>query len=286
MEWSAPSPLEYFAALVAEEDGFPLTEAAAAIAQSDDPALDLEAVLSRIDRLASNLKGRIATDASAVHRVRILHRFLYEEMGFAGNVNDYYQPANSYLHEVLRTRQGIPISLGVLYLELAGRIGLKAGGVSFPGHFLIKLHLPQGDAVIDPLNGQSLTREALDERIEPFVGERRRLAGSGARGLTSLLITATPREILTRMLRNLAHIHGEADDTLRLLCVLDRLVILQPGDWAWRRDRGLARAELGHTVAAIEDLATYLVGAPGAPDREEVRRRLEALRAAGPTRWH
>ena len=286
MEWKAPSPLDYFAALVAQDDGFPLTEAAASLAQDEDPDLDLQSVLSRMDRMTSNLRGRLPTDASPMHSVRVLHRFFFQELGFAGNVNDYYNPANSYLHEVLRTRRGIPITLAVLYIELAQQIGLSAVGLSFPGHFLVKVALPQGDAVIDPLSGQSLSREALDERLEPFVQRRRRGGLPSERLLTNFLVPAAPREIIARMLRNLEAIHRESEDWPRLLAVLHRLVILQPLEWDWRRERGLTLAELGRATEAIDDLSTYLDHAVAAADHDRVAARLQALREAGPTRWH
>src|SRR6185436_14468066 len=116
-----------------------LIEAAASIAQDEYPGLDTQAVLAEIDALAQRLKRRIPADAVPVQRLRWLNRFFFQELGFAGNVNDYYDPDNSYLHRVLATRRGIPITLAVLYAELATQIGLTARGVSFPGHFLIKL---------------------------------------------------------------------------------------------------------------------------------------------------
>lgn len=290
MDWSVPTPLDYFAALVADDDSLPLTEAAVAIAQADEPALDTLAVLAEIDRLGAKLVARLPSDAGALQRVRALHRYFFEELGFAGNVNDFYSPANSHLHAVLRSRRGIPITLAVLYLELASQIGLKARGVSFPGHFLVKLSLPLGEAVVDPINGQSLSRAELEERLEPYLDDDVQVglegAGALADPLALFLRPATAREILARMLRNLASIHRGEGDLPRLLQVQQRLVLLQPAEWDWRRDRGETLAQLGQTDAAIEDLSTYLRHAPSARDRRQVSERLEALRDAGPPRWH
>jgi regulator of sirC expression with transglutaminase-like and TPR domain len=284
MDWTAPTPLDYFTSLVAQDSGFALTEAAVALGQYEAPELDVLGVLHEIDALAHRLVPRLAPDAGPLTRLRQLHHFFYEELGFAGNVNDYYSPANSLLHEVLRTRRGIPISLAVLYLEMAGQIGLKAHGVSFPGHFLIKLELPRGEVVIDPMSGHSLSRESLEERIETYL---RGDARSRAATLARFLRPATPREIIARMLRNLEAIHREMEDWPRLLGVLQRMVVLLPDECEWRRDRGLALEHLGDDQAAIADLAHYLSQAgPAASDRTSIGLRLARLRDAGPTRWH
>jgi regulator of sirC expression with transglutaminase-like and TPR domain len=284
MDWMAPTPLDYFASLVAEDSGFALTEAAIAIAQYETPELDVQGVLDQLDTLAHALRPRLPTDAGALTRLRLLHHYFYEELGFAGNVNDYYSPANSLLHEVLRTRRGIPISLAVLYLELAGHIGLKAHGVSFPGHFLIKLELPRGEVVIDPMSGHSLSRDALEERIEAYLrGDARARAATLAR----FLHPAAPREVIARMLRNLEAIHRDGEDWPRLLAVLQRMVLLLPDECEWRRERGLTLEHLGDGDAAIADLAHYLSHAgPQASDRTSILQRLNRLREAGPTRWH
>ena len=152
-----------------------------------------------------------------MQRLRLLNRFFFQELGFAGNVNDYYDPRNSYLHCVLETRRGIPITLALLYVELASQIGLHARGVSFPGHFLVKLRMPQGEVVIDPFTGQSMSREALDALLVPYrrrEGLERRLRRCRS---ALFLQAAPPREVIARMLRNLKEIHRSAEDWPRLL---------------------------------------------------------------------
>lgn len=289
MQWTAASSLDYFALLVADDQHFPLLEAAAAIAQDDHPDLDLQDLLAEIDGLSHRVATRLPTDAGALHKVRVLHCFFFEELGFSGNLNDYYSADNSYLHRVLRTRRGIPISLAVLYIELAHRLGLEASGVSFPGHFLVKLRLAQGDALVDPMSGQSLSREALEERLEPYLSQVLGLAPRSGRRvdlLPNFLASAAPREIIARMLRNLESIHRQADDWPRLLAVQQRLVVLQPQEWDWRRDRGLTYAELGLVHEAIDDLAAYLRHAGATSDRADIADKLAELRAGGVPRWH
>jgi regulator of sirC expression with transglutaminase-like and TPR domain len=238
MACPSPSPLDYFAALVADDDSLSLTEAAGAIALIDHPGLDLAALQTELDTLAQRLHRRLPPDAGPLQRVRALHHLLSQELGFAGNVNDTRDADNSHLHRVLQRRRGLPIALAVIYLELAGQIGLQADGVSFPGHFLVKLHLPLGDAVIDPLDGRSLTRGALEEWLEPYLDH-------GQPDLGEYLQPASAREILARMLRNLAALHRDSGDLPRLWQVQQRQVVLEPQDDSLRRAMDRTRTALG-----------------------------------------
>jgi regulator of sirC expression with transglutaminase-like and TPR domain len=281
LKFEAPTALGYFAMLVADDAGLPLVEAAISIAQDEFPQLDTQSVLAEIDTLAARLKRRLPADAAPVQRLRGLNHFFFQELGFAGNVNHYNDPSNSYVHEVLRTRRGIPITLAVLYVELATQIGLSARGVSFPGHFLVKLHMHagqlRGEVVIDPFTGHSLSPEELDERLAPYKRQRN-LQGEFDVPLGLFLQGASGREVLARMLRNLKEIHRSAGDPARLLQVLQRLVVLLPQAWEERRDRGLAHAALGHSEAAAIDLETYLDHAVDAFDRAAIAVQLAALR--------
>jgi regulator of sirC expression with transglutaminase-like and TPR domain len=285
MQFLAVTPLQYFASLVAEDEGLALTEAAVAVAQDEHPRLDPQSVLADIDALAERVKRRLPADAMPLQRLRMLNHYFFNELGFAGNVNDYYDPANSYLHRVLATRRGIPITLALLYIELATQVGLAARGISFPGHFLVKLRMPQGEVVIDPFNGQSLSREELDERLTPY-RRQQGLTGDFEVPLGLFLQSASAREVLARLLRNLKEIHRSAHDWARLLPVQQRLVILLPQAWEERRDRGLAYAELGQNLMAADDLDAYLEHRPDAEDAGMLRRRVEALRGSGSPRLH
>ncbi len=269
--------LDYFAALVQEDDQIPLFEAALSVAQDDDPALDLTACQLEVDRFATRLKRRMPADIATIPKLRLLNNFFYQELGFAGNLNDYYNPDNSYLHKVLETRRGIPISLAVIYMEIAQQIGLDVKGVSFPGHFLMKLSVKNGDIILDPFNGASLSREDIEERLEPFLVNGR---GPEDPPLASYLANATPRTILVRMLRNLKALFAEHPHWRQFLNVQQRLVILLPDEIAERRDRGLAYANLDCPQAALQDLEAYLERCPEANDADALRQRLPELRAA------
>ncbi|MDQ5897762.1 MAG: hypothetical protein QG612_1848 [Pseudomonadota bacterium] len=291
MDARSLSSLEYFAALVADDDSLSLTEAAAAIAQVGEPELDLQAVLTDLDTLAWRLRQRLPADAAPLQRVQALHHYLYKDLGFsAGEVDD---PACSHLNRVLQQRRGIPVAMAVIYLELAGQIGLQADGLAFPGHFMVKLHLPLGEAVIDPLSGRSLSRQDLEARLEPYldpdaVGRLGLEAASGALGelLAEHLQPASARDILARMLRNLERAHRASGDLLQLLQIQHRQVTLEPEVWTWRRERGQTLAQLGLTEEAIEDLQCYLDHAGRSSDRRRISAQLAALREAGPPRWH
>jgi regulator of sirC expression with transglutaminase-like and TPR domain len=281
LHFDTPTALEYFATLVADDASLSVLEAAVAVAQEDLPGVDPQAVLAEVDALAERLRRRIPADAMPVQKLRLLNRYFFQELGFAGNVNNYYDRRNSYLPEVLRTRRGIPITLALVYVELAQQIGLKAGGVSFPGHFLVKLHLPGGEVVIDPFDGRSLSREALEERLLPYRRRRRGADADDDVPLGLYLQKAEPRAVVARLLRNLKEIHRGARDWQRLLTVLDRLVVLLPADWEERRDRALVLAELGRLEAAVSDVVTYLQHRPDAHDAPGLRSLLEAWRRRG-----
>ena len=268
---------DYFVSLVQDDAHIPLFEAALFIAQDDEHPLDLSTCLTDIDKFAMRLKRRLHADIAPIPKLRLLNNFFYQELGFSGNFNDYYNPDNSYLHKVMSTRRGIPISLAVIYMELAQQIGLDVKGISFPGHFLMKLSIKTGDIILDPFNGASLSREEIEERLEPYFINGRNPEDPP---LASYLANATERSILARMLRNLKAVYAEQPHWKEFLNVQQKLVILLPGEIEERRDRGLAYANLDCPNAALQDIEAYLAQCPQATDAEILRMRLPELRAA------
>lgn len=279
--FATPTPLDYFSSLVRSDDDFPLLEAAASLAQDEYPQSDVQQVLDEVDQLMARLKRRVPSDAGSLQKLRILNQFLYRDLGFGGNVNDYNDPDNSYLHVVLHTRRGIPVSLAVLWLELAQGLGLAARGVCFPGHFLVKASLAQGQVVIDPLNGQSLSREELTERLAPMRGDVQQF-GDIEPPLALFLQEAPEREIVARMLRNLQEIHLRDHDWRRLVAVQTRMLTLLPHDYSVHRDRALAYAEQGHYALAVADFEAYLAHAHGESDVQAIAFRVAELRRNHP----
>ena len=273
--FQVPSALEYFESLVRSDDHFPLLEAAASLAQDEYPDLDVQQVLGDVDQLLARLKRRLPADAAPLARLRALNQFFFNDLNFGGNLNDYYDPDNSYLNAVLRTRRGIPISLAVLYLEMAEQIGVPVRGVSFPGHFLLRVTTPDGDVMLDPTSGHSLSESEMVEMLEPYVAP----AGeSVSRALRMLLQPATRREIIARMLRNLKSTYLQTERWQRLLAVQQRLVILLPESIEEVRDRGFAYARLDYLRPALEDLERYLGDRPDAEDATVVESQLHELR--------
>lgn len=277
LSYSVPSSLEYFASLVQSDDHFPLLEAAASLAQDEYPELDMQQLLGDVDQMLARLKRRLPADAPSLQRLRTLNQFFFVDLGFAGNVNNYYDPENSYLNAVLRTRRGIPISLAVVWMELAQGLGLHARGIGFPGHFMVKVLLPKGQVVLDPITGQSLSREELAERLEPYKRQSG-LVDDYDVPLGLYLQAATPRDTIARMLRNLKEVHRSQQDWQRLVAVQDRLIVLLPQAWGERRDRGLAHAELGDAGQAVADLEAYLDNVEDGLDVDLIADRLGALR--------
>lgn len=199
------SPLEYFRLLVAQPESIPLLEAAASIAMDAHPTLDLPGFLDTFDTMAVELARDCRGSRDDRERLERMLRFFQARHGFAGNFDDYYDPDNSYLHRVLATRRGIPITLAVLLVEWARGIGLDAHGVGFPGHFLVRVNLRAGVAILDPFTGS-----LLDE------GLLARMASRHALPAERLLAPATASQILTRMLGNLHQIHKRrSDDAMR-----------------------------------------------------------------------
>lgn len=266
--------LDYFSALVAEDDGLPLTEAALAIAQDAYPDVDLQGTLAEIDELVLRVKRRLPEGADVRQKVGILNRFFFRELGFACNLNDYYDPDNSHLNVVLKRRRGIPISLAILYLEMASQLDLPVRGVSFPGHFLLRVSTPEGDVMLDPTNGHSLSESEMVEMLEPYVAKAGESVG---RALRMLLQPATRREIVARMLHNLKSTYLQTERWQRLLGIQQRLVILLPESLEEVRDRGFAYARLDYLRPALEDLERYLGERPDAEDATVVESQLHEL---------
>ena len=244
-----------------------LAEAALLIARVAYPDLDVQRYLRRIDDLARHLRARVAEDASAGDLIVGLNRFLFEEQGFAPNVEDYYDPRNSFLNDVLERRVGIPISLSVLYMEVGARVGLPLQGVSFPGHFLVKCQVETGMVILDPYcGGVSLSLHDLQQRLREVRG------GEVSRAIIAgMLVAANKREILARMLRNLKKIYLDKQQHARALAIIDWIVALRPGEATEVRDRGLTYLKLECFRAALTDLEHYLELAPAADDLNEIR---------------
>ena len=250
------------------DDDLPLLDTALLIARDEYPSLDPAPYAEALRVWAADLGPRLGDAAELPATLTTINRYLFDELGFAGNDQQYDDPRNSYLNEVFDRKLGIPISLAVVQIELMRRLGLPLDGVSFPGHFLVRLPVDDGILVMDPFNkGRPVSAEELRERASPHLGGH---APDDVQ-LIEILAPATHRMILARMLRNLNGLYLERADWERVARTSDRLIRLTPeAAEAWR-DRGLAYRELGYAHGAREDLARYLQMQPGSADEDAVR---------------
>jgi regulator of sirC expression with transglutaminase-like and TPR domain len=253
----------------AKDDDIPLGWAAVMVARDEYPDIDVAGYEALFSDYGERVRHLIARDGGPVDTVRALNGFMFDEMGFTGNQQDYYDPRNSYINEVVERRLGIPISLAVVQLDIAQRIGLPLRGVSFPGHFLVSLPVDGGILVLDPYHrGRSVDAQELKNRALPHVGNNEDIPDDE---LSTLLAPASNRAILARMLRNLKALYAEKEDWERALRCTDRLLAVdssQPGEL---RDRGMMYLRVGHVHAAREDITRYLSLQPSAEDADQMR---------------
>lgn len=250
------------------DDELPLLDTALLIARDEYPDLDAAGYAAQVETYADALRPQLDRDIDLPARLTAINRYLFEEIGFAGNNVQYDDPRNSYLNQVVDRKLGIPISLAVIQIEVTRRLGMPLDGVSFPGHFLVRLPVDDGILVLDPYNkGRPVSAEELRERASPHLGGQM----PDDQQLLQILAPATHRMILVRMLRNLKGLYLEQGDWERVARSADRLLKLSPDTAEALRDRGLAYRELGYTKGAREDLARYLQLLPEAEDLESIR---------------
>ncbi len=236
-----------FAALASlRSDEIPLAEAALLIAAEDYPGLDVGTYLARIDALADEIREEVDNAEDARTAGTALTSFLYEREGYRGNHDDYYDPLNSFLNEVLDRRRGIPISLAILYIEVGARLGIAVRGIGLPGHFVVKL--ADAGTYVDPFTGQvDLVEADCVERV-------RAIHGSSVPLEPAMLEPQTNRQILTRMLTNLRVIYRGREDMPRARAAIDRLIMLNPGAGQAYRDRAEVLAQIGEYQLALNDV--------------------------------
>jgi regulator of sirC expression with transglutaminase-like and TPR domain len=258
------------------DEGINLAEAALLIASEEYPDLDIAAYLARLDEMAATLKRRLRADISPADAIVALNRFLFDEHGFTGNAADYYDPRHSFLNEVLDRKRGIPLTLALVYIEISRRIGLQVQGVSFPAHFLVKCRLRKGTVVLDPYaNGISLSLDDLKQRIKSL----RNGVELPQSSIAEMLATASNKEILVRMLRNLKGIYSHHKQWLKALAATDRIITVMPDLADEYCDRGMIYLSLECFRAALFDLQAYIKMLPEAADADTIRQKVVELQA-------
>ncbi len=263
---------EFRDAVERPEDTIDLGRAAFAIASFEYPHLDIAAYLARLDELAIEVTNHISGDKSGLHRsIAALNYVLFKKHGYRGNRDDYFDAKNSFMNEVMERRSGIPISLSVLYMEVARRIGLPLSGVGFPGHFLVKYLDDLQEIIIDPFNaGDVKTTDGLQQLLSRMYGKTVALT-------PELLESVTKKQIIRRMLNNLKFIYLRHRDFVKALTALDRMMIAEPNQPEDLRERGYVYLALEYFPQAAADFGNYLRAAPNAPDAINIRAQLVDL---------
>jgi regulator of sirC expression with transglutaminase-like and TPR domain len=268
-DWNALASLD--------DPALPLLGTALLIARDEYPALDADLYDTLLQSHAEHLRGELDAIGSWPLKMQAINRHLFEELGYAGDHEQYYDPRNSYLNEVFERRLGNPISLALVQMEVARRLGVPLDGVSFPGHFLVRLPVDDGVLVMDPFNrGRPLDADELRERAKPHLGGD----VPDDEALQHILSPASHRGMLMRMLRNLHGVYVEQEDWERALRSADRILKLSPNNAEALRDRGLGYARLGYLHGARQDLGRYLQLKPDAGDSAQLRERLIELGAS------
>ena len=268
--------VEEFAALVnpqIEDERIDLVAAALAIARTQYPQLDAAKYAYQLDRLAARVRSRITEVGETAQTIAALNHVLYTEEGFAGNTEDYYDPRNSFLNAVLDRKLGIPITLALVYLEVARRLGFPVFGVGMPGHFLLKHYDVEGRAIIiDAFHrGALLTPKDCQARLSQVYGGQVPLQPDS-------LSTVNRRQMLTRMLNNLKNIYVSARNFRKAVVMVDLILAIYPRSPEDMKQRAVLHYNIGQLGRALQDFEDYLKMSPEASDAEDIRQVTLAIR--------
>ena len=263
-----------------DDHALPLLATALLIARDEYPQLDADLYDTMLQSHVEHLRAQVDEVDAWPQKMAAINRHLFDELGYAGDSEHYYDPRNSYINEVFERRLGNPISLALVQIEVARRLGVPLDGVSFPGHFLVRLPVDDGVLVMDPFNrGRPLDEDELRQRARPHLNGE----APDDRALFQILNPATHRAILMRVLRNLHGVYAERDDWERAARSADRILRLSPDNGDALRDRGLAYLKMGHRHGARQDLGRYLQLNPEAADSGSLRERVVEL-SSGPAK--
>ena len=255
-----------------DEDAFPLDRAALAFSMEEYPEIDIQSYLRKLDAYASSAEVLIGLDRSPVNIIESLNEVLFVREGLKGNSEDYYDPRNSYLNEVLDRKLGIPVSLSVVYIEVARRINFLIAGIGFPGHFLIKHVAKDGDIIIDPFShGRILTLNECQELLDKTLSETVPVS-------PSMFQSMDKRAIITRMLYNLKGIYTQKEQHQKAISVIDKILMLNPLAPTELRDRGLLYMQTSMFAKALADLESYLRNTVVPEDKPYIEKHAKMLR--------
>jgi len=267
---------EAFAALVGpklQDDEIDLLRAALTIARTEYPGLDTESYVARVDRLARQAEARITEVGDVRETVAALNHVLFSDAGLRGNREDYYDPRNSFVNDVLDRGLGLPITLALIYMEVGRRLGFPLFGVGMPGHFLLKHYDIDGrETLIDCFNGGDiLNAQDCQRRLDEIYDGQMTLR-------PEFLFAVSRRQILTRILNNLKTVYLSARKLRKVLPLVDLILVIYPRSPEDVKQRALLRYDLGENKGAAEDLDEYLKMSPDASDADEIRQTALSIR--------
>ena len=267
---------EAFAALVGPQVGdedIDLVSAALTIARTEYPDLDIESYVARVEKLARIAEARISDVGDALETIAALNRTLFEDAGLRGNRENYYDPRNSFLNDVLDRGLGIPITLALIYMEVGRRLGFPLFGVGMPGHFLLKHYDIDGrETLVDCFNGGDiLTPQDCQQRLDEIYSGQMTLR-------PEFLFAVSRRQILTRILNNLKTVHLSTRNFRKVLPLIDLVLVIYPRSPEDVKQRAFVRYSLGQSSGAAEDLEQYLKMSPDASDADEIRQTALSIR--------
>lgn len=263
-----------FAEIAAQPDeSLEMDRASLLIAAEEYPDLLVQKYLERLDQLGQRVSERLYKDAGPHETIARLNQVLFDEEGFKGNKETYYDPRNSYLNEVLDRRLGIPITLSALYMEVGRRIGFALEGVGFPGHFLVKHRIDsRSEIFVDAFSGgQILTKETCQARLNELYDGKLKFR-------PEFLRTTSRRKMLFRLLNNLKNIYVRRRDMARALAAVERMLLLIPDSSHEVRDRGILLSQLGRPLEALRELVRYRQSSSKRTDREKIDDLIERLK--------
>lgn len=252
------------AVLQSPEEEIDLDQTALILASTEYPELDITEETAVLDSLAAGAARRLGDLQDPLSSVNTLSEYLFDEVGFRGNQDKYYDPRNSYLNEVLARRLGIPITLSLIYIETGRRLNLPLLGVGMPGHFVVR-HRDLEDLLVDPFHGGILlTEKECAERVSQatqseIVWDQRYLS------------PISNRDFITRMVRNLKSAYFNRQDYGRTLRVIDWLLLVEPEVVQEHRDRGIVNCQIGNYVQALNDLRFYIASSSRIGDLEAIQ---------------
>jgi regulator of sirC expression with transglutaminase-like and TPR domain len=248
-----------------------LEKAALYIAQEEYPDLAVDEYLNALDTMASEIQERLPQDAYPLRILRTINQYLYDDLKFAGNTDDYYDPRNSFLNDVIDRRTGIPITLSLVYLSIAQRLDFPMVGIGMPAHFIIRPAVEDMELFVDPFHdGEIMFAQDCEARLSQIYGQPIEMQ-------PEFLEAVAPRQFLFRLLTNLKFIYLNRNEIEKCLGVVERILILFPDAPYELRDRGIIYFQANRWIEARQDLEAYLNLVPQARDQAVIQQLLDRI---------